>query len=140
MANQPKAMVAHQGEVVPARQADGDRLPRSERRIFSPRADIIETADEFLVVADLPGADEKMMEINLDKNVLTISASPAAERMEGYVLHYSEYAPGDFQRRFVLSEMIARDRIEAVMNNGVLYLHLPKAGAAKPHKITVKGG
>ena len=49
--------------------------------------------------------------------------------MEGYVLHYSEYAPGMFQRRFALSELIARDRIEAVMKAGVLHLHLPKAGA-----------
>jgi HSP20 family molecular chaperone IbpA len=45
---------------------------------------------------------------------------------------------GDYQRSFTLSDEIDRDKIEAIVKNGVLRLHLPKAGPAKTRKITVK--
>ena len=141
MANESKSILAQKGEVIPARQGDGDRSLRQtrERPDYAPQADIIETSDEFLLIADLPGVDDRSVEINLDKNILNISAHPQVETPQGYTLHYAEYTPGDFERRFVLSELIARDRIEASMKNGVLTLRLPKAGAARAHKISVKG-
>ncbi len=141
MANESKSIMAQKGEVMPTRQGDGDRSLRTsrERPVYAPKADILETADAFLVIADLPGVDEQSVEINLDKNVLHVSAHPQAENLQGYTLHYAEYTPGDFERRFVLSELIARDKIEASMKNGVLTLRLPKAGAARARKISVKG-
>jgi HSP20 family protein len=111
-----------------------------ERRLYAPRADIVETSDEFYVIADLPGVDQRSVEVNLDKNILTITAHPTIEVPQGYNLSYSEYVPGDYERRFVLSDMIERDKIEANVKNGVLYLHLPKAGHAKARRITVRAG
>jgi len=111
-----------------------------QRRLYAPRADIVETNDEFYVIADLPGADQNSVEVNLDKNILTITARPTIEIPKGYTLSFNEYVPGDYERRFVLSDMIERDKIEANVKNGVLYLHLPKAGHAKPRRITVRGG
>ncbi|BAJ64726.1 Hsp20/alpha crystallin family protein [Anaerolinea thermophila] len=111
-----------------------------ERRVYLPRTDIYETRDDLVLVMDLPGADEKSVDIMLEKNVLTIKAYPTFERPENYTLAYAEYGEGDFERSFALSDEIDREHIEARVKNGTLYLRLPKAGAAKPTKIEVKAG
>lgn len=111
-----------------------------DRRVFTPRADIIENEHEFVVIADIPGADDRSVEITLERNVLTLRATPPEEQPEGYSLAYSEYAVGDFERSFVLSDQIERDGIQAKVKDGVLRLHLPKSKAAKAQKITVKAG
>ena len=100
--------------------------------------DINDIGDMILVIADVPGVDEKEVEVTLEKNVLTIYANPAVEKVEKYSLSYSEYSVGDFERKFVVSEDIDRDHIEAHVKNGVLTVHLPKAGPSKSRKIEVR--
>ncbi len=109
-----------------------------QRRVYIPRADIYETHDDVVVIVDIPGADEKSVDISLEKNVLTINAYPADYQPEGYSTVYSEYGMGDYQRRFVISNEIDQEKIEAGVKNGVLHLRLPKAGPAKTRKITVR--
>ena len=111
-----------------------------ERRLFLPRTDIYETKDGLELVMDVPGVDEKSVEITLEKNILTINAYPVFGRPENHVLAYAEYSEGDYQRSFALSDEIDRAKIDAKVKNGVLYLHLAKAVAAKPTKISVKAG
>jgi HSP20 family protein len=111
-----------------------------ERRVYLPRTDIYETADGLVLVMDVPGADERSVEITLEKNVLTIHAYPAFVRPENHSLAYAEYGEGDYQRSFALSEEIDREKIEADVKHGVLTLHLAKASASQPHKIAVRAG
>jgi HSP20 family molecular chaperone IbpA len=111
-----------------------------DRRVFSPRTDIIETSDQYLVVADVPGADENSVNITLEKNVLSFEAHTSTAAPEGHSLVLSEYGLGDFARSFVLSDQIDRDNIEASVKNGVLRLVLPKAGPAKAQSIKVTAG
>jgi HSP20 family protein len=111
-----------------------------ERRVYVPRTDIYETADGLVLLMDVPGANDRSVEITLEKNVLTIHAYPAFVRPEGLSLAYAEYGEGDYQRSFALSEEIDREKIEASVKHGVLTLHLAKAGKAQPHKIAVKAG
>ena len=111
-----------------------------DRRIYVPRADIFETQDGLTLVLDVPGADEKSVEITLEKNVLTINAFPAAVRFEKHNLAYAEYGEGDYQRSFALSDEIDRGKIEAKVKNGVLVLRLPKVAEVKPQKINIKAG
>jgi HSP20 family molecular chaperone IbpA len=111
-----------------------------DRRVYMPRTDIYETKDELVLVMDVPGAAEQSVEVSLEKNVLTITAYPAYAKFDGYVLAYTEYGEGDYQRSFALSNEIDQDRIEAKVKNGVLTLHLPKAVEVKPQKISVKAG
>jgi HSP20 family molecular chaperone IbpA len=116
--------------------------PRTIRsgRVYVPRADIYETADDLVIVADMPGVDEHSVDITLEKNVLTISGQAQTEVPQDYSLSYTEYRPGNYQRRFTLSNHIDHDNIQATVKNGVLRLWLRKAEAAKPRKINITAG
>lgn len=136
MLSENKAIEVKQDDVLAAETTERIR----DRRVYVPRADIYETQEGLTLVMDVPGADEKSVDITLEKNVLTISAYPGAVKFEKYTLAYTEYGEGDYQRSFALSNEIDRGRIEAKVKNGVLTLHLPKVAEIKPQKISIKGG
>ena len=109
------------------------------RRVFMPRADIYETPDGIVLLADMPGVDEKGVDLTLEKNILTITGRVEPEVLpENARLAYEEYEIGDYQRVFTLSDEVDREGISASLKNGVLRVTLPKAGAAKTRKISVK--
>jgi HSP20 family protein len=107
------------------------------QKVYTPDVDIIEQKDEIIVTADLPGVDDKSLDITLEKNVLTIHGRVEPEVTSTRRLIYSEYGIGDYQRAFTLSDEVDKDKIQATMKNGVLRLVLPKATAAKTRKIAV---
>lgn len=107
------------------------------RRTFIPRIDIYSAGDEIVLVADMPGVDEHNVDVTLEKNLLTIRGRVVNQAPEGYNSVYSEYRIGDYERTFSLSDEVDRDKIEAVLTNGVLRLTLTKAEAAKARKIAV---
>ena len=111
-----------------------------DRPAFVPRADIYETDDKIVVVADVPGADENSVDITLENNVLTINGYVESLPPEGYNLVYTEYRVGDYQRAFTLSDEIDREGIEATVKDGVLHLHLPKITEARVKRIAIKAG
>lgn len=108
------------------------------RKVYTPAVDILERKDDIVVTADMPGVDEKSVDITLEKNVLTIYGMVEPQFPQGQRLALSEYGVGDYQRAFTLSEEVDRDRINASVKNGVLRLVLPKAAAAKARKIEVR--
>lgn len=116
----------------------GQRRP--PRPVFLPPADIYETRDSIVVLAEMPGVAPDGVDITLERRVLTIRGRSAASDHAGYQRVYNEYTDGDYERSFTLSENIDRDRIEATLRNGVLHLVLPKAETAKPRKIELKTG
>ena len=120
--------------------AETDAERTRDRLAFVPRADIYETDDEIVVVADMPGVDENTVDITLENNVLTINGYVEMEQPEGLSLAYAEYRVGDYQRAFSLSDQIDREGIEAAIKDGVLRLHLPKITEARAKKIAIKAG
>jgi len=108
------------------------------KKVFIPRVDICETKDAIVLLADMPGVDEKSIDITLEKNVLTLLGRVGPDTYEGYRAAYVEYEAGDYERAFTLSDEIDRDRIDASVRNGVLRLTLPKAEPVKLRKINVK--
>lgn len=110
------------------------------RKAYAPAVDILEKKDEIVVTADMPGVDEKSVDITLEKNVLTIFGMTEQEAQRTARPFYAEYGIGDYQRAFTISEEIDRDAIKATVRNGVLRLVLPKAQAAKTRKIEVQAG
>jgi HSP20 family molecular chaperone IbpA len=107
-------------------------------KTFVPRVDIYENKDSLFLLADMPGVDEKTVDIELEKNVLTITGRVENGQVKDAALMYSEYEIGDYERVFTLSDQIDRDKIVATVKNGVLRLELPKAEEVKPKKIAIK--
>ena len=134
MAKKDQAMEIQKQEENPADEMERTR----SRRSFVPRADIYETENEIIVLTDIPGANEETVDITLEKNILSITAYVDAAIPSGFDIAYAEYEEGDYQRSFRLSDEIDRDKIEAVVNEGVLRLRLPKTQGAKTKKIAVK--
>jgi HSP20 family molecular chaperone IbpA len=111
-----------------------------DRLAFVPRADVFETEDAIVVVADMPGVDENSVDITLESNVLTIEGEVEPEAPEGLSLAYAEYRVGDYRRAFSISDQIDREGIEATVKDGVLRLHLPKIVQARVKRIAIKAG
>jgi HSP20 family protein len=106
-------------------------------KVFVPRVDIRETKDSITLVADMPGVDEKSVDITLEKNVLTITGSVVPQVFEDHSIVHAEYDTGDFERAFTISDEVDRDKIDATVKNGVLRLTLQKAEKAKARKIAI---
>lgn len=123
-----------QSAIVPGANGEATR----NTALFSPVTDIYETKDHVVVTADMPGVAPDAVDITLEKRVLTIRGRASIGTHEGYRRAYQEYREGDYERSFVLSEEIDREKIEAEHKNGVLTLRMPKATAAMTRKISVK--
>ena len=105
------------------------------RRAVSPPVDVFENADEFLVVADVPGAPPGGIEVRVENGTLTIEAKRAGE--EGPTVG-REYEEVDYVRSFRIPAGIDAANIAAETKNGTLVVRLPKIAALKPRKIDVK--
>lgn len=108
------------------------------RPVFLPPADIYETKDTIVVMAEMPGVPPDGVDITLERRVLTIRGRSASNEHGGYQRVYNEYADGDYERVFTLSENIDREKIEATLRDGVLHLTLPKAEAARARRIELR--
>ena len=109
----------------------GEPVERTrERPVHAPRTDIYETEDEVVLVADMPGVDQKSIDITLERNVLTILGRTQDVAPEGYRLAYAEFERGDFQRSFALSNQADANGIQASIKDGVLRVSVPKAKPA----------
>jgi len=108
------------------------------RKVYVPKVDIIETGDAMVIYADMPGVDDKSVEVTLEKNVLTITGTVGPQEFAGRSICYAEYDVGDYERAFTVSDEMDRDRIEASVKNGVLKLILYKAAQVEARKIAVR--
>ncbi len=101
--------------------------------------DVIETDDKYIVKASLPGINPDELDITFSDNILTIQGEIQAETEEAegkYLLRERRY--GMFQRSIALPERVQADKIEAIYQDGVLTLAIPKVEEIKPKRISVK--
>jgi len=104
-----------------------------------PKIDIKEKKDGIVVKAELPGVEEKDVNVEILDNVMTISGEKAEEKeeeKEGY--YYKESRSGAFERSFSLPADVKADKAEAEMKNGVLTVTVPKIEPKKARKIAIK--
>lgn len=139
MANETQELQADVVEKQEVEVVEGAERTRPGKA-FIPKADIYETEQSLVIVADMPGVDESSVEVTLEKNVLSLRGILNFTAPAGYSLAYAEYEVGDYERSFTLSEDIDRNNIRATISEGVLRLFLPKAGPAQTRKISVKAG
>jgi len=107
----------------------------------APAVDVAETDKGYEVTAELPGMDEKNIEVKFSDGVLTIKGEKQEEKEEKKKDYYvSERSYGSFQRSFRVPEGVDAEKIEANFKKGVLTVSLPKTAEAQKaeKKITVK--
>jgi HSP20 family protein len=110
-------------------------------RRWIPAMDLVETQDDFVLRADLPGLTESDVNIELEDNVLTVSGERKAEheeRKEGY--YRVERASGIFSRSLTLPEGVNPEAVKASFENGVLEVRIPKPEQRKPRKVAISVG
>ena len=95
--------------------------------------------DVFFVEFDLPGIDQDTLDLDIERNVVTVHAQRPAVDPNREMLA-TERPRGVFSRQLVLGENLDTDRIEASYQEGVLRLRIPVAERAKPRKITIGRG
>jgi HSP20 family protein len=121
-----------------------DLVPLTIRKLpadFSPRVNVSETEAAMQVTAELPGMEEKDIQISLEQDYLLLSGEKKSEIEEsGKNFHRYERSSGSFQRAIPLVSEIQEDKVEATFKNGVLSITLPKAASAvkAAKKINIK--
>ena len=111
------------------------------RLCSAPAVDVTEDDKAYKVTAELPGLDEKNIDIMVSGDMLTLKGEKRYEKDEQDKNRYmSERAFGSFQRSFALPESVDRDKITADLSKGVLTITLPKTAEAQRQekKIEVK--
>lgn len=106
---------------------------------WTPRVDVMEHADSFVIKAELPGVNRNDVKITLHESILTIKGEKKQEKEEkDNGSHRVERSYGSFERSFTLPTGVKNDKIDATYKDGVLVITLPKVEAAKPKEIEVK--
>jgi HSP20 family protein len=104
-----------------------------------PAVDVHEEKDRFVVRADLPGVEQKDIEITAEDGILTIRGERRGDRREenGQGYERIERTYGTFLRRFTLPETAQAEAIKAKHANGVLEVSIPKQPKVEPRKIRI---
>ena len=99
--------------------------------------DAYRRGDHFYVHFDLPGVDADSVDLEVEKNVLTVKAERSWEPAEGDEVVVAERPRGTFTRQLFLGETLDTEHIEANYDKGVLTVSIPVAEAAKPRKVAI---
>jgi HSP20 family protein len=105
-----------------------------------PAIDIQEEEQRFLIYADLPGVDPNIIEVSMEKGILTIKGErPSISPEDSKLYKRVERRHGTFYRRFSLPDSVDIAKIAATSKHGVLEITIPKREAEQPRKISVEG-
>ncbi|MER5184304.1 Hsp20/alpha crystallin family protein [Streptomyces sp. NPDC002896] len=102
--------------------------------------DAYRSGDDFVVHFDLPGIDPESIDLDVERNVLTVHAERRSPAPEDAEMIAAERPTGSFSRQLFLGESLDTERIDASYDVGVLTLRIPVAEQAKPRKIQITGG
>src|SRR5436305_2578645 len=121
----------------PTRAGNGNAAGRR----WLPAMDLVETEEDFVLRADLPGIADDDVSIEVEKNVLTIAGERKAEHEERHEGYYRiERATGAFSRSLSLPEGIDPESVTASFDNAVLTVRIPKPAEAKPQRVRIGVG
>lgn len=107
-------------------------------RPVSMPLDAWRAGDEFVVEIDLPGVDPASIDVDVERNVLTVRAERPVRANDAQLLT-AERQRGVFSRQLFLGDALDTERVTAAYEHGVLTLRIPVAEKAKPRKISVEG-
>jgi len=115
------------------------RAAAGDSRGWAPAIDMLDRKDEIVLRADLPGLDQKDIEVRVENGILTIQGQRQEEheaKEDDY--YHSERWVGSFSRSITLPPGVDTDRIKATYKNGVLEIQFPKTQSAMGKKIEIK--
>jgi len=117
----------------------GAEFTRSETH-YSPAVDILETDVDLVLLAEMPGVRRDDVDVGLENGILTLSGRMRPRTLDRDFRPLAcEFEAGHFSRSFALADEIDTEKIEAIMNRGVLRVRLPKSTVARARRIQVKG-
>lgn len=122
-------------DFTPGRESDGER----ETAVWSPRVDLTESEDAYVIHVDAPGMTKDAFHLNWQDNTLTVSGErkwTGDEERESFVRVERSY--GHFFRSFRLPKAVRGDNITATYEAGVLTISVPKAEESKPRRIEIQ--
>lgn len=113
-----------------------DELLRKENNIL-PSSDIYENADEYILVANMPGVSRSEIQVKvIDESLIVFGRIDYNETIDrDYILNENEI--GNYFRKFKISDSIDKARINAKYDNGQLIVYLPKSAKAIPRSIEI---
>lgn len=107
---------------------------------FSPSVDLVETESEIKVTAEIPGMEEKDIEVTVNRESLTLRGTKKEEHeKEEKGAYFRECLYGKFERVIPLPAEVKTDQVVATYKNGVLTVTLPKTPEGKGRRVTVEG-
>ena len=125
-----------ESKVVKSDDKSAGRLQESERSL-SPAVDIFEDAAGITLQADMPGVSRERLEIQVDRDTLSIQGDAEISMPEGMEAIYADVRLKRYQRSFSLSSELDGEQAEANLKDGVLILRIPKRAQYQPRKIEV---
>ena len=116
------------------------RAEKDDRVLYwTPRVDVEEADDQFVVTAELPGLNKDDVKIEVKDHVLTFTGEKKAENeKKDRNIHLYERTYGKFCRTFTLPDNVDVDKIEAGFKDGILHIDIPKTEEAKPRQVEVQ--
>lgn len=118
---------------------DEERREQLEQALLPP-VDIFEADNALHLVVDMPGVTPESLSIEVDNNVLSLEGDIQLDMPEGMSAIYAEVRAQRFARRFTLSHEIDSEGIAARVDNGVVYVTLPKKQSHHRRRIEVQSG
>jgi HSP20 family protein len=121
-------------------------LDRLTQQVFGTQArpaampmDAWREGEEFVVELDLPGVDPASIDLDVERNVVTVRAERKSRVEDREEVVAAERPAGTFSRQLMLGDTLETDAVTATYNAGVLALHIPIREQAKPRKIEITG-
>ncbi len=117
------------------------RRLKAEEGVAVPPVDVVDTGEEILIKAEMPGVDKDHVDISIHDNTVSIKGDVSEDRKykeEDYYIAERSYR--SFSRSINIPVKIDADKVKANLKDGILELHLPKAEETKPRKIKVEAG
>lgn len=112
--------------------------PSAPQEYYLPAVDAMETDEELVLIADMPGVGPESLEVTVEEGVLTLHGRVAPRTVETQETLQQEFVSGDYYRQFRLPREFAADKIDASLKAGVVTIRIPRDEKAKPRKIPVR--
>jgi len=124
---------------VAARQSDEvDRDDREQALVMVPPTDVFEEAEGITLQLDMPGVDKDRLNLQANKNTLTIEGGARLDMPQGMTALYADVRSTLYRRSFVLSDELESDKTDATLKDGVLTVRIPKRAELRPRRIEVR--